>query len=180
MNSFELSKIFGPIFVAIIFIMAMTDFSSSIYSQKAEKPGYVIEVTETASTDEEEGEQIDQAVFMVASADIASGEKVFKKCAACHTVEEGAGAKAGPNLWNILNRPIASISDYKYSGALSALSSENWTYENLSAFLTKPKDFAKGTSMGFAGVRKDEDRAAVIAYLRSLSSTPADLPAAGE
>lgn len=118
----------------------------------------------------------DEAVALLASADDAAGQKVAKKCAACHTFDQGGPNKVGPNLWNVVDRPIASIEDFSYSDALEGLSDESWTYEHLSAFLTKPKDFAPGTKMSFAGVKKAEDRANLIGYLRSLSDSPAPLP----
>lgn len=118
----------------------------------------------------------DEAVALLASADDAAGQKFAKKCAACHTFDQGGPNKVGPNLWNVLNRPIASVADYSYSDALKGLSGETWTYEHLSAFLTNPKDFAPGTKMTFAGIKKPQDRANVIGYLRSLSDSPAPLP----
>jgi cytochrome c len=112
---------------------------------------------------------------MLASADPAAGEKIFNKCKACHTSEQGGKNKVGPNLWNIVDRPKASHEGFSYSGALSGLGGE-WTYADLNAFLTKPKDFAPGTKMTFAGLTKPEDRAEVIAYLRTLSDSPKPLP----
>ena len=104
---------------------------------------------------------------MVASADVANGEKVYKKCKACHALEDGQN-RVGPHLFNVVDRDIASVDGFKYSDGLAAIDG-NWTADQLSAFLTKPKDFAPGTKMSFAGLRKEEDRAAVIAYIQSAA-----------
>ena len=103
-------------------------------------------------------------------ADLAAGEKVFKKCQACHAVGPDAKAKVGPVLNGIVDGAIASSADFKYSDALKALGEEGkvWSAEELDAFLTKPREYAKGTKMSFAGLRKDEDRANLIAYLATF------------
>lgn len=115
---------------------------------------------------------------MIASEDPAAGEKVAKKCAACHTFEEGGKNKVGPALWNIVNRPVASVDGYNYSDAMKAHAEGGtvWSYEELEAYLTKPKEHVPGTKMVFAGLRKEGDRAALLAYLRTLSGEPAPLP----
>ena len=112
---------------------------------------------------------------LLASADTAAGEKVFKKCKSCHTVEQGGKNKVGPNLWNVVGGPKAHAEGFAYSDAVSGLGGE-WTYEDLDAYLTKPKDFAPGTKMSFAGLKKPGDRASVIVYLRTLSDSPKPLP----
>jgi len=114
---------------------------------------------------------------LVAAADVAKGEKVFKKCKACHTSENGGKNKVGPNLWNIVNRPIAKAENYRYSSALTEFAADKtWTYDHLDGFLTKPADYVGKSKMTFA-LKKPKDRAAVIAYLRTLSDSPAPLPA---
>jgi cytochrome c len=109
---------------------------------------------------------------LLASADVAAGEKTFKKCKSCHLVDVAAGHKLGPNLYDIVNRPIAAASGYSYSASLSEKSAEAWTFENLNSFLYKPKKFAKKTKMSFSGLKKEKDRANVIAYLNTLSANP--------
>ena len=113
---------------------------------------------------------------MLAAADLAAGEKVAKKCKACHSFDEGGPNKVGPNLWDVVAKPIAGNDGYKYSDALASRSGEAWTYEALDGYLENPKGWAPGTKMSFAGVKKPEQRAALIAYLRSLSGSPAPLP----
>jgi cytochrome c len=115
-------------------------------------------------------------VALLAAATPEAGRKVFKKCGTCHSPDKDGKRKIGPNLWDVVDRPIASAEGFTFSGALAAKSGEAWSYENLDAFLERPRDWAPGTRMGFAGLKKPEQRAAVIAYLRSLSDNPAALP----
>jgi cytochrome c len=113
---------------------------------------------------------------LLASADPAAGEKVFGKCKTCHNAEKGGANQIGPNLWNIVDAPIAHHEGYSYSAALAGKSGGKWTYEELNTYLTSPKSFAPGTKMTFAGLSKPEDRANVIAFLRSRSDSPPPLP----
>ncbi|MGB0631047.1 MAG: c-type cytochrome [Alphaproteobacteria bacterium] len=112
---------------------------------------------------------------MLASADVDKGKRAFNKCKACHTVDKGGKNAIGPNLWGVVNRAPAAVDGFKYSNALAGMTDKPWTYENLNAFLLKPRTYAKGTKMSFAGLKKDSERANVIAYLRSLSDSPAPL-----
>ena len=112
---------------------------------------------------------------MLASADPAAGEAVFKKCVACHTVDSGGANKVGPNLHDIVGRDIASHEGFAYSPALQGKEG-GWTYEDLNAFLHKPQAFAKGTKMTFAGLAKPDERANVIAYLRTITTNAPPLP----
>ena len=112
----------------------------------------------------------------LAAADASKGERVFKKCAACHTAEQGGANKVGPNLHGILDRDIGSIGGFAYSADLAELEGD-WTYESLNAFLLKPKDFAAGTKMAFAGIKKNIDRANVILYMRAQGDADTPLPA---
>jgi cytochrome c2 len=117
---------------------------------------------------------------LVASADPKKGEALARRCSACHSFEEGGPNKVGPHLWDVVNRPVASVPDFVYSDAMKAFSeggAKTWTYDELSAFLANPKAHVPGTKMAFPGLRKEDDRAAVIAYLRSLSQNPQPLPA---
>ncbi|WP_108258214.1 c-type cytochrome [Mangrovicoccus ximenensis] len=102
--------------------------------------------------------------------DAAKGEKVFRKCMACHAVGEGAKNKVGPELNGIVGRTTAAVADFNYSDAMAAKGAEGhvWTVEELDAYLADPKGFIPGNKMAFAGLRKDEERADVIAYLATF------------
>lgn len=117
------------------------------------------------------------AASLLPQADIAKGEKVFKKCQACHTVELGGRKKTGPNLYGTVGGAVAARDGFKYSKGLTGYGGE-WTVERLDAFLTKPKAEVKGTRMSFAGLKKAKDRANLIAYLNSLSDAPLSFGAA--
>ncbi|MBE9557734.1 MAG: cytochrome c family protein [Proteobacteria bacterium] len=112
---------------------------------------------------------------LLAAADLAAGAKLSKKCKACHSFDKDGKNKVGPNLWDIVGNAIAGGEGYKFSGALTDMGGD-WTYDNLDAFLTKPKNFAPGTKMSFSGLKSREDRANLIAFLRSLSDNPIPLP----
>jgi cytochrome c len=131
--------------------------------------------SETETAKEEEKPIFEEVKPLLASASADDGAKVFGKCKACHTVNEGGANRAGPNLWEVVNRDKGAIDAFNYSTAMAEKEGE-WTYEALAGFLHKPKDWLPGTKMGFAGLKKPEDLANVIAYLRSLSANPAELP----
>lgn len=116
---------------------------------------------------------------LIAAADPAKGEAFARRCAACHSFEKDGGNKVGPLLWNVVNRPVASVPDFRYSQAMVDFSgggSKTWTYEELDPYLSNPKTHVPGTNMVFPGIRNEPDRANVIAYLRTLSDAPAPLP----
>ena len=107
--------------------------------------------------------------------DIEHGKKVFKKCAACHSVNAGGGNKIGPKLWNVMFRPVGAVSDFKYSKALTDYGKE-WSWEEMNGFLIKPAKWIKGNKMGFAGLKSEKDRASVILYLNQSGDSPKPLP----
>ena len=113
-------------------------------------------------------------------ANVEKGKALYvQQCFTCHTIDKGGANKVGPNLWGVVNRPVASHEGYSYSAGMKAFSDGGktvWDYEHLSGFLTAPKAYVKDTAMGFAGVKKIEERASLIAYLRTLADTPAPLP----
>ena len=106
--------------------------------------------------------------------DIDHGKKVFKKCAACHSISQGGANKIGPALWGVLGRKAGSVSDYKYSKALVA-HGKPWSFEEMNGFLLKPKDWIKGTKMSFAGLKNADERAAVILYMNENADNPLPL-----
>lgn len=179
MDSFEFNKFAMAILGVVFLVMSLNFVSGALFH--AEKPHHDdsdLEVASASGSSEPAGPEFEPISAMLASADIGDGEKVFKKCVACHTVEEGGANKAGPALWGVVERPMATGEGFGYSAALTEYGADKtWTYEELNGFLWKPKKYVKGTAMGFAGLKKVEDRAAVVAYLRSLSANPAPLPA---
>jgi cytochrome c len=112
---------------------------------------------------------------LIAAADPAHGQTVAKKCLTCHSFEQGGPAKVGPNLWNVVGGPHAHMEGFKYSEAMKS-SGGTWDYAALDQYLLNPKAYIPGNRMTFPGIKKAEDRAAVIAYLRTLSDNPVPLP----
>ena len=180
MDSFEINKIVAAILMVALLIIGIGKLSDVIFHvEKPETPGYAVDVeqaivTTAQSSSETMEEKVDLAALM-AMGDLAVGEKVFKKCAACHSIVKGGKNNIGPALYNVVGRQIGAISDYKYSKALSEYGKE-WTFEELNGYLIKPAKWIKGTKMAFAGLRKEKDRASVILYLNQNSDNPLPLP----
>ena len=179
MSSLEVNKIIGAIVATALTLMVIGTIGNALVrtDHRAAPVAVAVAATEAAPKEAtpKAAAAIVSAVALLASADVAKGKKVFKKCTSCHTSNSGGKNRVGPNLWNIVNSERGKSGGFKYSKALVAKSG-NWTYESLDAFLTKPKAYIKGTRMSFAGIRKAADRAALIAYLRGLSDAPASLP----
>ena len=179
MDSFEINKIVAAVLMVALLVIGIGKLSDVIFHvEKPETPGYTVKVDQvstasSSSTDAAE-EKIDIASLM-AMGDLAHGEKVFKKCAACHSIIKGGKNNIGPALYNVVGRKIGRIEDYKYSKALASYDKE-WTFEELNGYLTKPAKWIKGTKMAFAGLRKEKDRASVIKYLNENSDNPLQLP----
>ena len=115
---------------------------------------------------------------LIADADIARGQKLSKACAACHSFDQGGPNGVGPNMYNVVGAKKQSKDGYAYSGVLNQNGEEQWTYEALNKFLWKPKKYAPGTKMNYIGIKKPEDRAAMVAWLRTLSPSAKPLPTA--
>jgi cytochrome c len=180
MDSFEFNKMAGAVLGTALAVFGLSELSGIIYdTHPPEKQGYAIEVEEAATGGEQGGGDATPDVplpQLLAAADVAKGEVSHKKCLGCHDFNKGGPNKTGPNLWDIVDRPIASHEGFPYSEALKARSGEQWTYDNLFTFLNNPKAFAPGTKMVLA-VKSSAERANLIAYLRTLSDNPKPLPA---
>tara|TARA_X000000950_G_scaffold224260_1_gene270295 strand:+ start:1621 stop:2163 length:543 start_codon:yes stop_codon:yes gene_type:complete len=180
MDSFELNKIIAAILMVALLIIGIGKLSNIIfYVEKPKTPGYSVDVEQavvasTQSTSETVEKKVDMASLM-ALGDLTTGEKVFKKCAACHSIVKGGKNNIGPALYNVVGRKVGEVSDYKYSKALSSYNKE-WNFEELNGYLIKPAKWIRGTKMAFAGLRKEKDRASVILYLNQNSDNPLPLP----
>ena len=180
MDSFEINKIVAAVLMVALVVIGIGKVSDLIFHvEKPKVAGYAVDVeqavaTSTQSSSDVSEEKIDIAALM-SMGDLATGEKVFKKCAACHSINKGGKNNIGPALYNVVGRKVGSISDYKYSKALSEYEKE-WNFEELNGYLIKPAKWIKGTKMAFAGLRKEKDRASVIMYLNQNSDNPKPLP----
>ena len=185
MASLEMNKIAAGVLCAGLVAMAAGKIADVLVDPKPlEKNAYIVTVEDgsaAAVAAAPSGPKNEPVLALIASADPVAGQKVFKKCAACHSVDSGGKNKVGPNLYQILNGKLGIKEGFNYSSALKAFEgAEAWDYSALNGFLKKPKEYMPGTKMGFAGLKKVSDRAAVIAYLRTLSDSPAEFPTAEE
>ena len=181
MDSFEINKIIAAILLTALIIIGIGKFTDILFHvEKPKESAYKIEglemaATQTSSNSETKVEEKINIKELLALGDAAHGEKVFKKCSACHMIVSGGKNMIGPNLWGVIGRTAGAVSDYKYSKAMVAYGKE-WTFEEMNSYLIKPQAYIKGTKMAFAGLRKEKDRASVILYMNSKSSSPKALP----
>jgi len=180
MDSFELNKIIAAVLMTALIVIGINKLTESIFHvEKPKQSAYKVEGVELALSTgtmakTKEVVQLDIKQIL-ALGDVTHGEKIFKKCSACHVVAKGGKNLIGPALYGVVGRPVASIPDYAYSSALKA-HGKNWNFTELNAFLLKPKSYIKGTKMAYAGLRKDKDRASVILYLNDQSDSPLPKP----
>ena len=179
MDSFELNKIIAAVLMVALLVIGLGKIADGVFHVKKPKnPGYQVEIESQLVS---ETSQITEAVekidinSVMALGDIASGEKIFKKCAACHSINKGGKNKIGPALYNVVGRTVGGVDDYKYSKTLASYGKE-WTFEELNGFLQKPASYLKGTKMSYAGLRKEKDRASIIKYLNQNGDSPRLLP----
>ena len=172
-----MNKIIVSIVFAVILVIGINKVTDVIfYVEKPEKSAYQIEnvsnvaSTASAKTSSEAGNIM--AIF--ASTSAAEGAKVFKKCAACHSIAEGGKNKIGPALWGVLGRQAGSLPDYKYSKAMAA-HGKKWSFEEMNGFLINPKEWIKGTKMSYAGLKSEKERAALILYMNENTNSPLSL-----
>ena len=182
MSGLEVNKILASIFVALIVVGLISILGDAIINGKNNEQAenaYYIDISEMETSDvvtNTQNEQVSEEIAMfLTSASFEKGEKLFKKCSACHSYQKGSANKVGPNLWNIINRPKASVQGFTYSKALAEFSG-NWGYEELSQFLYKPKEYIQGTKMNFSGLKKVQDRADLLLFLREQADIPAEIP----
>ena len=172
MDTFEWTKIGGALCGAFLFFLLLNWGTEIIYHGDddyygEQKLAYYLEIEDSADAKEESIETVVDFATLLASADIEKGKKVFGKCKSCHKLDDGANG-VGPHLYKVINRDIGAIEGFKYSKALMGLEGV-WSIEELNKYLTKPSEYAPGTAMSFAGLKKDKDRADLIEYLNTLS-----------
>ena len=182
MDSFEINKIIASILLTALIIIGIGKLADILfYNEKPKVSAYKVEGIEQSLDGGgkiEKADKVEEVVdikALLALGDLAHGEKVFKKCSACHMIAADGKNKIGPNLWGVIGRTAGAIDDYNYSKAMKAYAKE-WTFEEMNSYLIKPQAYIKGTKMAFAGLRKEKDRASVILYLNQNSDSPLPLP----
>ena len=174
-----MNKIIVSIVLAIILVFGINKIADVIFFvKKPEKSAYQVAMTTTASTTSAETSLEDansgNIMSLFASTSSADGAKIFKKCAACHSIAQGGDNKIGPALWGVLGRKAGTVPGYKYSKSIVAYG-KPWSFEEMDGFLAKPKDWIKGTKMSFMGLKSAKDRAAVILYMNENTNNPLPL-----
>ena len=182
MDSFEINKIIAAILLTALIVIGIGKIVDVLfYVEKPKLSAYKVEGIDSAGSTQEVSAKTAKVVeavdikTLLAMGDVAHGEKVFKKCTACHMIAVDGKNKIGPNLWGVIGRKAGSVSDYNYSKAMVAYA-KNWSFEEMNLYLIKPQAYIKGTKMAFAGLRKEKDRASVIKYLNQNSDNPLPLP----
>jgi cytochrome c len=183
MDSFEFNKIAGAVLATALVVFGLHELAGIVYHSPApEKPGFAVEVPEAGESSgeaaaAEPAAPAESLGAMLAKADPAKGQAVFKACQACHDGTKDGPNKVGPNLWGVVGRMHASHPGFEYSEAMKKLADKPWTYEALNEFLTAPNKAIPGTKMAFGGIKKATDRADLLAYLATLSDSPVPFPA---
>lgn len=179
MDSFEWNKVFGAVLATVLLVMVIGIVAEQPFHHDEAKPAFSIEV---ASTDVSTEAVVEGPSFaeLMANADADRGARQWAKCRSCHTLDKGGNNGTGPNLYGIVGRTVAALDEFNYSNALRERQTAVWTLEELSAWLKAPKSYAPGTSMSFVGVRKDDQRSDLLAYLATFSDVPVEFPAVEE
>jgi cytochrome c len=178
MNGFEYNKLIAAILVAMLVAMISGFIAHKVvHPEKLEKDAYVVEGVGAPETNGAPAAPQGPAPIgpLLAKADAAAGEKYARVCGTCHSFGKGEAAKVGPNLYGIVGNKHAHMAGFDYSDAMKAMGDKTWTFDELNEFLYAPRDHIPGTKMTFAGIKNDQDRANVIAWLRTLSDDPVPL-----
>ncbi len=181
MGGMEANKLFASVLLAGLIAMFAGFIAEYVYEVKPLEQAAIeidtsaFEAAQAGGAVEEE-EQIEPVLPLLASASVERGERLSRACTACHTFEQGAPNRVGPNQWGIVGSTFAHVEGFAYSDALMARSDEVWDYEALNQFIAAPRDYLPGTKMNYAGMRDVGDRADLIAWLRTLDANPEPLP----
>ena len=177
MDGFELNKIIAAVLATVVVVFGINKVTDIIFTpDKPQQSAYKVEKIEpTVASASSTGQAAVGINELLAMGTIEHGEKVFKRCSACHMLAAGGKNMIGPNLWSILGKKTGVAPGYKYSKALAAYGKE-WSFEEMNGFLIKPSAHIKGTKMAFAGLKKEKDRASVILYMNSKSDKPLPTP----
>jgi cytochrome c len=180
MDSFEFNKIAGAVLAALLVIFGVSTALETIKNSHAHGPklvGYDMPAAAPAGAAAVADVAFNPAAVLaaVAKGNVESGLSAFKKCAACHTPDKGGKNGTGPNLWGIVNRAVGNSDGFAYSATIKGKGG-NWSWANLAAYLYDPKGYAPGNKMAFAGVKDAGELTDLLAYLRSMSDSPAELP----
>ena len=176
MDELGFNKIAAAVLATALGFMLIKEVShSAMHVSKPDTPAYALEIPELGGTDVVVEDLPFPQPEWIAAMDAERGAKVFKKCTSCHNADNGGANGTGPNLWNVVGAPAAQKAGFGYSSAMTN-SGLSWDYETLDAYLTKPTKFLSGTNMNFVGLKKENDRAAVIEYLRVASDAPIAQP----
>lgn len=185
MSDLTFNKIAGGVLLTGLVIFGLREASTVVFQKhEVEKAGYEIAVEESTGGAAAAAVEVapDWGTALLLPANIAAGQAVAAKCSACHKLDAGGANGTGPGLWGVVGRAPGSHGGFAYSGAMKEFGAKNpvWDYEHLDGFLKAPGKYISGTNMTFVGIKKPEDRVALIAYLHSLGSTlpvPAPKPA---
>ena len=171
MDSFEFNKFAGAVLFSVLLILAVGTLAEILFTtEPASEKSFVVDVPQEGAAQPKKEEKKETPLpVLLSQADVSKGEKTAKVCSACHNFKEGAGAKIGPDLYHVVGRDVATFPGFSYSDALQKVGGK-WTFDKLFHFLKSPKDFAPGTAMGFAGIKDEQKRADVVAYLNTLGS----------
>jgi cytochrome c len=175
------NKIAGAVLATGLVLVGLPQLASIVYHKEpVKKPGYALDVQETAGPGEAAGPELPPDWGTVLpTANIEAGKAQAAKCQSCHNLDKGGPNQTGPNLWGVIGRKPGSHPGFSYSGAMTDFGAKTpaWDYQHLFEFIKGPQQYINGTKMTFVGIKKAEDRVNLIAYLRTLSDSPAPIPA---
>ncbi|MEO1040176.1 MAG: cytochrome c family protein [Pseudomonadota bacterium] len=176
------NKVAGALLALFLIVMGLQTVADMVYSDEApETIAYPIDLSileGSATTEAEEEGPVDFGLLL-AAADLSAGERVVRRCVSCHTLGEGGADGTGPHMWGVMGRAVAAVDGFNYSSAMQDYSEDSsvvWGYQNMYDYLENPRRYVPGTAMSFAGLRNQEDRINIIAFLRTLDRNPMALP----